>query len=217
MSFSLRVENIKVKKVINVSYLNYRESSVFRIFRDFYACERFMYQNVFQIRTFHIFALGVCVILPSCWKHKSQEGNKCFVPELPRVVSVSHVSGFLCMWTFYVSERFPDPYISHIRIMGMCLSLLVLKHKSLEDNKILTWTTESRLCFASFGIPMHVNVLCIRTFSRSVSKVKLATIVEGDPKAPFSTATTPRCRGGRYSIPRIAPLYPWTVPYNAEC
>ena len=49
------------------------------------------------------------------------------------------------------------------------------------------------------------------------SKVKLATIVEGDPKAPFSIATTPRCRGGRYSIPWIAPLYPWTVPYNAEC
>ena len=46
---------------------------------------------------------------------------------------------------------------------------------------------------------------------------KLATIVEGDPKAPFSIATTPRCRGGRYSIPRIVPLYPWTVPYNAEC
>ena len=41
-----------------------------------------------------------------------------------------------------------------------------------------------------------------------ISKVKLATIVEGDPKAPFSIATTPRCRGGRYSIPRIAPLYP---------
>ena len=40
------------------------------------------------------------------------------------------------------------------------------------------------------------------------SKVKLATIVEGDPKAPISIATTPRCRGGRYSIPRIAPLYP---------
>ena len=42
-----------------------------------------------------------------------------------------------------------------------------------------------------------------------ISKVKLATIVEGDPKAPFSIATTPRCRGGRYSIPWIAPLYPW--------
>ena len=32
-------------------------------------------------------------------------------------------------------------------------------------------------------------------------KVKLATIVEGGPKAPFSIATTPRCRVGRYSFP----------------
>ena len=30
--------------------------------------------------------------------------------------------------------------------------------------------------------------------------VKLATLVEGDPKAPFSIATTQRCRGGRYSL-----------------
>ena len=45
----------------------------------------------------------------------------------------------------------------------------------------------------------------------------MATIVKGDPKAPFSIATTPRCRKGRYSIPRIDPLYPWSLPYNAEC
>ena len=127
VSFSRRVENIKVKKIIKVSYLNYRESSVFRVFRDSYACERFTYQNVFQIRTFHIFVLCVRVFLSSCWKYITQEGNKCFVLKLPRVVNVLHVSGFLCMWTFYVSERFPDPYISHIRIMCMCLSLLVLK------------------------------------------------------------------------------------------
>ena len=39
-------------------------------------------------------------------------------------------------------------------------------------------------------------------FSNKV-KVKLATIVEGDQKAPFSIATTPRCRGGRYSFPGL--------------
>ena len=50
-----------------------------------------------------------------------------------------------------------------------------------------------------------------------VYKVKLATIVEGDPKAPFSIATTPRCRGGRYSFHWIAPLYPRYVSYIAEC
>ena len=41
------------------------------------------------------------------------------------------------------------------------------------------------------------------------NKVKLATLVEGDPKAPFLIATTPRCREGRYSIPWIALLYSW--------
>ena len=50
-----------------------------------------------------------------------------------------------------------------------------------------------------------------------ISKVKLLTLVKGDPKAPFSIATTPKCSGGCYSIPWIAPLYPWSLPYNAEC
>ena len=36
----------------------------------------------------------------------------------------------------------------------------------------------------------------------------LATVVEGDLKAPSSIATTSRCRGGHHSIPWIAPLYP---------
>ena len=40
------------------------------------------------------------------------------------------------------------------------------------------------------------------------NQVKLVTVVEGDQKAPFSIATTLRCRGGRYSFPWIAPLYP---------
>ncbi len=39
--------------------------------------------------------------------------------------------------------------------------------------------------------------------ARSHENIKLATIVEGDPKAPFSIATTPRCRGGRYSFPGL--------------
>ena len=47
--------------------------------------------------------------------------------------------------------------------------------------------------------------------------VKLATIVRGDQKAPFSIATTLRCRGGCYFFPWIAPLYPWYVPYIVEC
>ena len=44
----------------------------------------------------------------------------------------------------------------------------------------------------------------------------MATEVESDQKAPFLIATTLRCRGGHYSFPWIAPLYPWYVPYIAE-
>ena len=49
------------------------------------------------------------------------------------------------------------------------------------------------------------------------SKVKLVTVVEGDQKAPFLIDNTPRCTGGHYSFRRIAPFYPWYVPYNAVC
>ena len=49
------------------------------------------------------------------------------------------------------------------------------------------------------------------------SKVNLATAVESELKDPFSLATTSRSRGGRHSIPWIAPLYSRFVIYNAEC
>ena len=39
----------------------------------------------------------------------------------------------------------------------------------------------------------------------------------GNQKAPFSIASTPRCRGGCYSFSWIAPLYPWYAPYIAKC
>ena len=38
----------------------------------------------------------------------------------------------------------------------------------------------------------------------------MAIVVEGDPKAPLSIATTLRCRGGRYFFPWIATLY-WVL------
>ena len=36
-------------------------------------------------------------------------------------------------------------------------------------------------------------------------------------KAPFSIATTPRCRRGHYSFSWIALLSPWYMPYIAQC
>ena len=40
------------------------------------------------------------------------------------------------------------------------------------------------------------------------TKYNLMTLVKGDPKAPFKIPTTLRCKGGHYSFPWIAPLYP---------
>ena len=37
--------------------------------------------------------------------------------------------------------------------------------------------------------------------------MKLATVIEDDPKAPFLIASTLMCRGERYSISWIDPLY----------
>ena len=60
----------------------------------------------------------------------------------------------------------------------------------------------------------------LETWLQEIEKIlltKLATVVEGYPKTPFSIATTPKSGGGRCSFPWNAPLYPWNVPYNAEC
>ena len=44
----------------------------------------------------------------------------------------------------------------------------------------------------------------------------LVTVVDGDQRAAFSIATTPKRRGGRNSFSWIAPLFSWYIPYNAE-
>ena len=43
--------------------------------------------------------------------------------------------------------------------------------------------------------------------NESRPKVKLATVVEGNPNVPLSIATTLRCKGGHY-------FFPWIVPLN---
>ena len=48
---------------------------------------------------------------------------------------------------------------------------------------------------------IHIYIYILSKYIYIHSKVKLATIVEGNPKAAFSIATAPRCRGGRYSFP----------------
>ena len=45
-------------------------------------------------------------------------------------------------------------------------------------------------------------------------ELKLATLVVGDSKAPFSIATIQNDSGGSYSITLIAPLYTLSSPYQ---
>ena len=45
---------------------------------------------------------------------------------------------------------------------------------------------------------------------------KVGNRSRGRPEGSFFT-TTPRCRGKRYSFPRISPLYLSYGPYNAKC
>ena len=76
-----------------------------------------------------------------------------------------------------------------------------------------------KLLYTDFKMKINKYILQQRQqcWNSNKHNKKLATVVKDDLKAPFLIATTPRCREGCYSFPWIAPLYPWSVPYNAEC
>ena len=52
----------------------------------------------------------------------------------------------------------------------------------------------------------------------NISKVKLATLVEGDPKAPFSIATTPNVGEGASPFPGLLhfTLDPYLIVLSAK-
>ena len=78
---------------------------------------------------------------------------------------------------------------------------LICLHK-VKQFQVLLSNTNNFICIhTSFE---HYLFVC--THSNGFKYIKLVTLVEGDPKAPFSIATTPRCRGGHCSILWIAPL-----------
>ena len=66
----------------------------------------------------------------------------------------------------------------------------------------------SEYLFIAEALDVFVTIFLLTLINNTVSKVKLATLVEGDPKTPFSIAMTQRCRDGCYSIPRIS----YTLP-----
>ena len=87
-----------------------------------------------------------------------------------------------------------------------------MKQKNIKKNKLhkrnipiflITFVLSVSLCvFLSLYLPASLFL-----FIYIYIYIKLATVVKGDPKASFSKATTPRCRGRRHSFSWIAPLY----------
>ena len=56
----------------------------------------------------------------------------------------------------------------------------------------------------------------IFVFSHEIIFFSNISLVVVDPKVPFSIDTTPRCRGGWYSFPRIIPLYPYLITLSVK-
>ena len=99
------------------------------------------------------------------------------------------------------------------------ISASIHRYVKYFDIQVLMMVTETETLTSTLhhNIFTYLDYVFSATFMYIYLLVELATVVENKPKAPFSIATTPRCRRGRYSFPGIAPLYPWCVPYNAEC
>ena len=145
---------------------------------------------------------------------EERKGMFCKLPEVEK-----HLEAKMVRWVGHVYVLWKKNKDQADMIKCFELTLLPVSWKQNEEEAVHCRFRISLCVYIHLAVPRFspsLNYFVYYVLKGKV-KVKLATIVEGDPKAPFSIATTPRCRGGRYSIPRIAPLYPWTVPYNAEC
>ena len=119
------------------------------------------------------------------------------------------VSFFLRVGGLWFSTR--SGLLARIR-WSVCIS------KSLKILWVSFSGTNSCLCIYHLWLIIIIIIITDHQISARlpdlvIKKVKLAIVVQGDQKAPFSIATTPRCREGRYSFFWIAPLYPWYVTY----
>ena len=79
------------------------------------------------------------------------------------------------------------------------------------------WTAGRLLIYKPYLFTLHEYVDQWRWLLvvSNQCKVMLSPLVEGDPKAPFSIATSPKCRGRHNSFPWIAPLYPKYVAQSS--
>ena len=93
-----------------------------------------------------------------------------------------------------------------IHDMNMCMLIYVhTRHLGKKKYSLDIYEKSLRYCDITIA-PFRIFPLVPYT-TTWIQWLRYLFLVEGDPKASFSIATTPRYRGRRYSIPRIAPLY----------
>ena len=107
---------------------------------------------------------------------------------------------FLCirLWILHQLGRIFFRYLEIFCFVSIVWAFLYIYHVSLllpisSDLFLLLLYCQTRLLFFFF----------LFLFFHSKVKVKLTTLVEGDPKLPFSIATTPRCREGATPFPGL--------------
>ena len=152
------------------------------------------------------------------------------------------VSTFICFYfmlsstgVLYLLEELCITQVAAINSFSRVLNSRVqsvmcqLKSSSADQDILMEWN-QLRFIFQHCLLAVYTFLLAVLQCSDSVGPktswtfslllyiyIMLVTIVEGDPKAPFLLASTLRCWGGCYTFSWIAPLHPWSIPYNAKC
>ena len=136
------------------------------------------------------------------WRFKSSSGSKWFILVFPSAFFFS----FDCFDRVMVliSSRI---YVCECPVRVNCPWKTFVSAEVVSHILFFFFTRVYTVCLWVYvGLRFHVCVYIFGGFSIYISKqVSWPTVVKGNPKVPFSIATTPKGRKGRYSFPSIAP------------
>ena len=114
-----------------------------------------------------------------------------------------HLNQSINQLIIFLHKRHQDIFFSNIMRPTV---ILIFKKPTLQISK------------PKLSKPKSVCLLiCYLFFKfRYTSYISSPTFVEGDPKAPFSIATSPKCGGRALPLTLKCSTYPWSISYNAE-
>ena len=108
----------------------------------------------------------LCVSLSSCWKPKSQKGNKSFVPELPRVISVSNV--FRIPMHILRIRIFVYSYLalSHLCILHLQIGRIFFRYFGMSGFLFIAWACVG--IFMSLFFPQYFFIYLFKYLVRLI-------------------------------------------------